>query len=323
MPLYLGNTPIGGANVSVITPKLQNKTVTPTTSEQIITPDTGYDGLNQVIVAAGGAGSGGGVNIATRNVSLVNTSSFKIKYCANTLVAGEIVAVYGVVTGNKTISINNMLCNSTITLIHPMVLTKFIPDDMTIVKEIDSLGDTIIGQHTVYFIDIGSSTDSTSINFASEVSCCFAPGTLVLTSLDGDATVIESVEVGDTIVSYDIETGENKIVEVSRIIVKENTTDIAEVTFNDGSTIVMNAYHPLYCRDEFKSITRYKGYDELVVGDVVKSYNDWRIITNINRYISDPIVTYNLDIRDLGENPDVDTNDTYYANGVVVKNGFC
>lgn len=281
------------------------------------------DALIEKANALPDAGSGGGSSIATRNVSLVNTSSFGIEYCANTLVAGEIVAVCGTVTANKTISINNILCNSTITLVYPAVLTEFFPDDMTTVDEIAYLSGTA-GSYIVYFIDIGSSTDSTSINFASPSSpCCFAPGTLVLTSLDGDATVIESVEVGDTIVSYDIETGENKIVEVSRVIVKENTTDIAEVTFDDGSTIVMNAYHPLYCRDGFKSITRYKGYDELVVGDVVKSYDDWRIITNINRYISDPIVTYNLDIRDLGENPDVDTNDTYYANGVVVKNGFC
>lgn len=33
-------------------PKLQTKTVTPTTSQQIITPDTGYEGLEKIIVNA-------------------------------------------------------------------------------------------------------------------------------------------------------------------------------------------------------------------------------------------------------------------------------
>ena len=34
------------------TPKLQTKTVTPTTNQQIITPDTGYEGIDKVIVNA-------------------------------------------------------------------------------------------------------------------------------------------------------------------------------------------------------------------------------------------------------------------------------
>lgn len=155
------------------------------------------------------------------------------------------------------------------------------------------------------------------------VACCFTAGTQVLTSLDGDTSAIEDVVVGDYVVSYNIDTEENYLTEVQRITVKENTTDIAEVYFDNGSIVTMNAYHPLYTENGFHSITRYKGYDELVIGDVVKTLDGWTTVADIKRYTSEPIITYNLDVRDAGEDPDVDTNDTYYANGIVVKNGFC
>lgn len=160
-------------------------------------------------------------------------------------------------------------------------------------------------------------------SFYSPTVCCFSAGTQVLATLDGGTVFIENVSAGDKVVSYDITTGTNYIAEVRAINIKEKTTDIAEVYFDNGSMVTMNAYHPLYTENGFHSITRYNDYDELVVGDVVKTVDGWAAITNINRYTSDPIITYNLDIRDVGEDPDVDTNDTYYANGIVVKNGFC
>lgn len=154
----------------------------------------------------------------------------------------------------------------------------------------------------------------------SDSSCCFVPGTQVLYSLDGETKVIEEFTQGDSVVSYNITTGENYIAKVDKLIVHENTTDIAEVTLENGATITMNAYHPIYCETGFKSITCHNSYDELVVGDNVKVLNGWSKIVEINRYESEPIVTYNLAISDIEENPDDDTNDTFYANGVVVHN---
>lgn len=152
------------------------------------------------------------------------------------------------------------------------------------------------------------------------IVCCFATGTQVLTSLDGDTKAIEDVVVGEHIVSYNIDTGENYIAEVKRVIIHENTTDIAEVYFDNGSFVTMNAYHPLYTENGFRSITGYMGYEELVVGDNVKTAHGWTTITAINRYVSEPIVTYNIDVRDIGEEPDDDINDTFYANGIVAHN---
>ena len=154
-------------------------------------------------------------------------------------------------------------------------------------------------------------------------SCCFIAGTQVLTDLNGHSKPIEDFIIGDEVVSYNIITNENYITQVKDVIINTNTTDIAEVMFDNGEILVMNAYHPLYCENGFKSITEYKGYDKLSIGDKVKTINGWSVITDIKRYDSKPIITYNLDVRDKNEDPDIDTNDTYYANNIVVKNGFC
>ena len=50
MPLYYGETHIGGAAIQVVNPVLQNKRLTPSNKEQIAVPDAGYDGLNKVTV---------------------------------------------------------------------------------------------------------------------------------------------------------------------------------------------------------------------------------------------------------------------------------
>ena len=160
-------------------------------------------------------------------------------------------------------------------------------------------------------------------SWAKFTMCCFAAGTQILTSLDGKTKPIEQMKTGDSIVSYNIETNESYIAEVKGLIVKTDTTDIAEVTTDNGTILIMNAYHPIYTENGWHSITNHDGYDTLVVGDKVKTFEGWSEIIEINRYQSEPIVTYNLDVVNIGENPDDDSNDAYFANGVVVHNAVC
>lgn len=52
--------------------KLQTKTITPTTSTQLVEPDTGYDGFSRVTV---NAGSGGGSTINNQNKTVTPSTS--------------------------------------------------------------------------------------------------------------------------------------------------------------------------------------------------------------------------------------------------------
>lgn len=156
-----------------------------------------------------------------------------------------------------------------------------------------------------------------------EEACCFAPGTKVLTSSLGDSKNIEEFSSGDTLISYNVETRKYYESVCQGLITNRNTTDIAEINFEDGTQLIMNAYHPILTINGFKSLTGYNGYAVLNVGDVAISINGESKIVSIDRYITEPIVTYNLMVKDINENPDLDTNDTYIANGIVVHNAAC
>lgn len=151
-------------------------------------------------------------------------------------------------------------------------------------------------------------------------SPCFVAGTQVIYSLNGDAKAIEKFAAGDDVLSYDVETGEDYIAKVQKLIVSENKTDLAIVTFANGVSITMTPDHPIYCADGFKSLTGYKGFEEPCVGDKARIFGGWSDIVSIERFTSEPTTVYNLAIKDEDEIVDDDTNDTFYANGVCVHN---
>ena len=157
----------------------------------------------------------------------------------------------------------------------------------------------------------------------SKATCCFDAGTQILTSLDGSTTNIENLKPGDAVVSCNIYTNQNYIARVHKLITHENTVDLAEIITEDGRRVLMNAYHPLYTTSGWKSLTNYNGYETLQVTDCLKTPDGWIAIKTINRYISEPITTYNIDVIDIDEIPDNEIHDNFYANGILAHNGFC
>ena len=159
---------------------------------------------------------------------------------------------------------------------------------------------------------------------APNADCCFIAGTQILISLDGQTQSIEAVNPGDQAVSYNIETGENYLTTVKKLILNKNSTYMAKVIFDDENILEMTDYHPLYTINGWSSLTD-KKYNQLKIGDLVKTQNGWSKIVDIIQYtLKEPIITYTLDVRDNDEMlVDNEINDNFYANGIVAHNAAC
>lgn len=129
-------------------------------------------------------------------------------------------------------------------------------------------------------------------------SCCFTPDTLILMS-DGTYKQIIDVQVGDSVRCWDEEIHEVTDGIVERTITNEYTTDMARITFIDGTSVEFNAYHPLYTQDGWKSLTGYDGLPVLTATDtLLSSDGECIIVASIDRWTCEPITTYNLDIEE-------------------------
>lgn len=214
--------------------------------------------------------------------------------------------------------------------------TNWVRQDKPFTIEYDSHGlivanIMVVGTGALAYTATGIGTSKATVTISSVnqdahiyfEACCFVAGTKVLTSLNGETKNIEDLKENDTVVSYNTKTREFYLATVKKLIINKNTTDIAEVSFDNGEKLIMNAYHPIYTETGFHSITRYKGYEELVVGDICRTKDGWTIITDIKRYDSEPIITYNLDVIDNNEILDNEENDTFVANGIIVHNASC
>jgi hypothetical protein len=108
-------TKVTGTLVPQVAPTLQSKTVSPSTSQQTVSPDSGYDGLSQVTVNAMPSGSAGtptatkgtvSSNSVTVTPSVTNTSGYisggTINGTAVTVSASELVSGTKSITENGT-----------------------------------------------------------------------------------------------------------------------------------------------------------------------------------------------------------------------------
>lgn len=177
-----------------------------------------------------------------------------------------------------------------------------------------------------YYDGEGSFSPSDIINlngYTIFYDCCFVAGTQI--SIDNNQTVnIEDIRSGDSVMSYNIETGESYLTTVKKLVLNKHSTHMAKIIFDDENVLEMTAYHPLYTINGWSSLTD-KKYNQLKVGDLVKTQNGWSEIIDIIQYtLKEPITTYTLDVRDNDEMlVDNEINDNFYANGIVAHNASC
>lgn len=154
-------------------------------------------------------------------------------------------------------------------------------------------------------------------------TCCFVPDTLILMS-DNSYTPIQDIKEGDEVLSYDIDKNCFYPTIVKKLIIKESIHTIAVIKFENGKELTMNEYHPILTDNGWHSLTHYNNYDELVIGDNCKTASGWSKIISIDKYSSEEgVKMYNLDVIDKDENVDVELNDNFVANNIIVHNAFC
>ena len=184
------------------------------------------------------------------------------------------------------------------------------------------------GEMTLYNedIDFNDFINPVLYNFYTEEICCFVAGTQILMA-DNTTKSIEDILVGEEVVSYDTNTDNQYVTTVVSKIINPKSISMAEIVFDNGAKLVMTDYHPLYTLDGWKSITNYLGYDTLQIGDIVKTADGQSEIIGITQYQNlQPILTYTLDVattEELLNGRDDNTNDNFYANGIVAHNASC
>lgn len=130
---------------------------------------------------------------------------------------------------------------------------------------------------------------------------CFLAGTLVATP--NGPRAIETLRVGDPIVSMETERGERVIARVARVYHHPAEAIRGYLVIN--AFLRVTSDHPLY------SSAGWKPAGDLTIGEPLRAWDGWLFVTSIER-VDTPVPTYNIETDHATHN--------YFADGVLVHN---
>ena len=139
-------------------------------------------------------------------------------------------------------------------------------------------------------------------------TACFIAGTPIITSTAGQTKRIENIEIGDYVLSYDINEKKNSLNKVTNVFKKE-VTELVDICVN-GQIITTTRNHPFYLPNVDEWVTA----DSLQIGYQLLLYNgEIGIVNSLSIYDIELTYVYNFT---------VENTHTYYVgyNGVLVHN---
>lgn len=153
--------------------------------------------------------------------------------------------------------------------------------------------------------------------------CCFDAGTQILMS-DNTYKNIEDIIIGDTVLSYNEETGDFEEDVVTNTIVKHDSDDLVYVVLSDGTKLGMRAYHPLLTTEGWKSLRPDLAETAVDIKDGVTLLDIGDTLVGIDGSVTVKEIITREDIPDYDTyNISVKKNHNYVANGVVAHNAAC
>lgn len=155
-------------------------------------------------------------------------------------------------------------------------------------------GEGMVGGKYVYVRAIDKNAKASKKSNVAQSGECFVAGTPI-SMADGTYKMIEEVQVGDEVKSYNFKTSTYCNGTVTKVATGY-TTRIAMVLFEDGNYVAMAEGHPLYTQDGWHSITNKNGYPTLVIGDKVLGKSKYVAIQDIQVVDTEPTTVYSLGV---------------------------
>jgi hypothetical protein len=196
--------------------------------------------------------------------------------------------------------------------------------------QVDELNFYIASESGLSFVELDVEDSDTYIingstafySIVSHNAPCFVAGTKIQME-DGSTKNIEDVEVGDSIVSFDLKNNETKVNKVLNIFSKK-VDKIVIYEFDNGGVLKSTLDHPIYVNgkgwssyDNSLSNTLYtleNPVQKIEIGDTIKLINSNTILEKIT-LVDEETKVFNLS--------EIEINHNYFANDVLVHNRRC